>query len=217
MRVLKYIFRFIKSHKYISISIFLLIGILLFIFRPKPSPPILTQRVKYTTLVQTVSVTGTVGAKSIANLTFPIGGTISWVGIKVGDSVSQNQTIATLDSRTALKNLQATLLSYSIARNTFDQTVVNNGAQTEQDALNIAPNDAIKRILQTNQYNLNQAINSVELQDLARQQSILWTPISGIVTRVDATSPGITATAATYFVVVDPNSIVFNMMLMKEI
>lgn len=212
LKILKKLFSNIGSHKYISIIIAIVLVVLFFIFRPKSAPTIQTQKITYKDFTQTVSVTGSVGAKNIASLTFPIGGTISWVGVKVGDSVTQNQTIATLDTRTALKNLKAALISYSIARNTFDQTVTNNGAQTEQDALNIAPNDAIKRILQTNQYNLNQAINSVELQDLADQQSVLWTPISGIITKADATTPGITAsTTSPVFTVVDPNSVVFNM------
>src|SRR5260221_3521584 len=70
----------------------------------------------------------------------------------------------------------------------------------------------MKRLLQNNQYDLNKTINSVELVDLARQQSILSTPIAGIVTRVDAPVAGVTAIAgSTTFTVVDPTSIVFDM------
>lgn len=209
MHLFKRLFSYIKHHKRLMLIVLFCLLVIGFIFRPKPAPPIATQEVKLGTITQTVSVSGAVAAKKIAALTFPIGGTISWVGVKTGDTVTAGQTIATLDVRTALKNLQQSLIAYSIARNTFDQTIDNNGGTKNPSS---AVNDAEKRILQNNQYNLDQAVNSVELQDLARQQSILSTPIAGIVTRADATVPGVTAIAgSTTFTIVDPTSIVFNM------
>ena len=182
--------------------------ILAVIFKPKPPVQVATQKVEPTDVVQTVSVSGSVVAKSSVNLTFPIAGTISWVGVKTGDSVTAYQTIATLDQRTTLKNLQAALLKYNIQRDSFDQTIANNnGIPNAQNALN----DNMKRILSDNQYNLDLAVNSVELQDLAKQQSVLTTPIAGIVTRADATTPGVTAVPTVVFTIVDPNSVVFSM------
>lgn len=207
MNVFKRVFSFVRSHKIISIISVVILLILVFILRPKPAPVIATQKVEPGTITQTVSVSGTVGAKSIANLSFAVGGTISWIGVKTGDTVVQGQTIATLDERTALKNLQQSLLAYSIQRNAFDQTVQTNGTNNPNQAIN----NAEKYIIQNNQYNLDQAVNSVELQDLARQQSILSTPIAGIVTRTDATTPGITASPTVVFTVIDPSSTVFNM------
>lgn len=211
MNRIKRFFSFLWRHKFYTAGGIILLLILFFIFRPKPAPIITTQKVEPTDVVQTVSVSGTIDAKSKATLTFPVGGTISWVGVKVGDTVIQGQTIATLDQRTALKNLQQSLLAYSIARNNFDQTAQNNGGPNQQAALSIAPNTAVLRVLQDNQYNLDTAVNSVELADLAKQQSILSTPIAGIVTRADATTPGITAGPTLAFAIVDPTSVVFNM------
>lgn len=212
MHIFTNIFSFIKRHKIISIICTIVIAILIFIFRPKPAPLIATQKIARENLTQVVSVSGAVAAKSSANLSFPIGGTISWVGVKQGDTVVAGQTVATLDSRTALKNLQSSLIAYSIARNTFDQTAQNNGGINQQAALNAASNDTIKRILLNNQNNLDQAVNSVELSDLARQQSMLNTPISGIVSTANVTSSGTTAIpGATLFTIVDPTSVVFNM------
>lgn len=209
MNFFKKILSFLWAHKvWTSIGIVVLL-ILIFIFRPKPAPLISTQKVTYTDLAQIVSVSGAIAAKNTANLTFPVSGTISWIGVKTGDNVTAGQVIATLDSRTALKNLQQSLIAYSLQRNTFDQTIANNGnTQNPNDAVN----DVEKRILQNNQYNLDQAVNSVELSDLARQQSVLSTPIAGIVTKADAPVAGVTEVmGTTSFVITDPASVVFNM------
>ena len=208
MQFIKSFQHWVITHKKLSIPAVVIIVIIILIFRPKPAPAIVTTVIQPTTLTQIVSVSGTVNAKKSVNLTFPIGGTISWIGVQKGDTVKQWQTIATLDERTAQKNLQAALIAYSLQRNAFDQKIAdNNGISSPTNALN----DNMKRILQDNQYNLDQAVNSVELQDLARQQSILTTPIAGIVTRADAVASGVTATATTIFTVTDPSSVVFAM------
>jgi hypothetical protein len=67
----------------------------------------------------------------------------------------------------------------------------------------------LKRILQDNQFDLNKAVYSVELQDLVKQQSVLTTPIGGIVTRADALTTGGNITPATTFTVTDPDSLGF--------
>lgn len=195
---------FIRKHKIISIIIFLLIAGLLFVLRSKPPKPVSTEKVAFGDIVQSLSITGTVSSERFVDLTFPVGGKLASLGIQKGDTVSQNQVIATLDQNTALKNLKTALLNYSIQRNTFDQS---NGTEKPADALN----DTVRRVLQNNQYNLDLAVNSVELQDLARQESILITPISGIVTRTDVKTAGINITPTTTFSIVDPTTLSFRM------
>lgn len=205
---LKQSFQYLWNHKRITIPVVLILLFIMFLLRPKPAPGIETTTIAHHDITQSVSVSGSVVAKTTANLSFPISGTISWVGVKQGDTITQGQTIATLDQRTVLKNLQNALINYNLQRNTYDQTIVNNnGISDPQNALN----DNMRRILQNNQDNLDLAVNSVELQDLARQQSILSSPITGIVTRADATTPGVTAVPTTIFSVVDPTSVVFSM------
>lgn len=198
---------FIKNHKIITAILVSIVGIILFFFRPKASPSIPTQTVKHSHFLQSVSVSGTIQAKNFANLTFLTTGKLVYLGVKKGDSVKQYQTIATLDQRSAQKTLQASLFDYAKQRNSFDQTKDDNQNRTPQQALN----DAMKRVLQDNQYNLEKAVTSVELQTLANEQSLLTTPIAGIVTRADVENVGINISPATTFSVVDPNSIVFNM------
>lgn len=208
MKLLKQWWHWAITHKKITIPAIAALLILVLLLRPKAPQPPATTTIHRTTVTQTVSVSGTIAAKRSVNLTFPLGGTIAWVGVKKGDTVTAGQTIATLDERTAEKNLKSALIAYSLQRNTFDQNIANNnGISNPASALN----DSMKRILQNNQYNLDQAVNSVELQDLARQQAILTSPIAGLVTRADAETAGVTATAATVYTITDPSSIVFDM------
>lgn len=205
--IFKKIITFAKTHKAWTGIIIVMLIVLVFMFRPKPDLQIPTETVKKSQLTQSISITGTVIADKEANLTFPVGGTIAYLGVQKGDYIQSFQTIATLDERTVLKNLQNSLLSYSLQRNVFDQKQADNQNRTPDQALN----DTMKRILQDNQYNLDKAVVSVEIQDLARQQSILTSPISGILTRADAKTSGVTATPTTVFTITDPNSLSFKM------
>lgn len=209
MKILKNILQAVWKHKVATAIVLVLVLVVGFIFRPKGVTPIATQKIEMGNITQTVSVSGSVMAKNTAVLSFPIGGTISWIGPKVGDTVQQWQTIATLDQRTALKNLQQALIAYNEQRITFDQTIANNnGIQNPNDALN----QNMKWVLENNQYDLTKAVNSVELQNLAAQQAVLTTPIAGIVTNETTQVAGTTALAGTTtFTVTDPNSVVFSM------
>lgn len=201
------IFSFIFHHKKLSTT-FLALLIVGFSLWPKPLAPVPTQEISAQDFVQSISVSGNVAAENTVNLSFPINGTIAYVGVKKGDIVNAYQVLANLDLRTVLKNLQNALLAYSIQRNTFDQTITNNGNPSDPST---AANDSVKRILQDNQYNLDQAVNSVELQNLAKQQSILTTPIAGIITEADPIAGQTAVLGTTLFTVVDPNSTVFDM------
>jgi len=204
---LKKILKYAWLHKKISSVVIVILIMLIYFLFPKGGTSILTQTVTKTDVVKTVSVTGNIDADTSVDLSFQIGGELSYLGVKEGDRVKAYQTIATLDERTAQKNLDLALLNYSEQRNTFDTTQTNNQNRTPQEALN----DQMKIILQNNQYDLNKAIDSVELQDLARQESILTTPIDGIVTRADVSTAGVNVTPATIFTVTDPNSLNFKM------
>lgn len=133
---------------------------------------------------------------------------ISWVGVKVGDRVSKNQLLASIDQQTVLKQQQSNLDAYWKQRLTFDQTTANNSGMTPQTALN----DTQKRLLQQSQVDLNQSVYAVELQDIVRQLSNLWSPIDGIVTRVDTPVAGVNIQSAdeARFEVINPKTLFFN-------
>lgn len=203
---LKKLFDNLKKRK--KLFFFFIAGLIVFAFflRPKTQALIETQTVKKTLLTQSISVGGTIKAQKSIDLSFPISGKLVYLAVSKGDRVSSYQTIATLDQRTAQKNLENALIAYATARNTFDQTLENYQNRTPQQALN----DAMKRILENNQNDLNKAVVSVELQSLAKEQSVLTTPISGIVTRTDVKSAGVNITPAAVFTITDPDSLIFD-------
>ncbi len=199
--------KFFFGHKKLSLLLLIILLIIGYLLFPKGSKNVLTATVGKQDVVKSVSVTGNVYAETSVNLTFQIAGELAYLGVKQGDEVKQGQVIATLDQRTAQKNLEQALIAYSLQRNTFDQTQDTYQNRTPQQALN----DNMKRILQDNQYNLDNAINSVELSDLTKQLSVLITPISGIVTRADVQTAGVNVIPTTTFTVTDPKSLEFQM------
>src|SRR3989344_9462362 len=201
------IINFADQHMIWSAAIILFVLLVLFIARPAPPKPVLIEKVKKADLVQSISITGTVAAEKSVDLSFQIAGKLAWLGVKKGDYTEAYQTIAVLDQRSAQKTLEKTLLDYSLQRSTFDETLEDNQNRTPQEALN----NEMKRILEANQWNLEKAVNSVELQDLVKQQSVLTSPISGILTRADVRVAGVNITGATVFTVTDPLSLKFIM------
>lgn len=174
----------------------------------------------------TINADGSVTAQNQATLHFQIGGKLTYLPFKKGDSVKNGQTIASLDSYTIQKQLQAALNTYRSARDTFDQTkdnVQDNVQKTQLtypydyyakagmglDTETNAVNDAIKRIVDQNQANLDNSVINVQLANYAFQLSTITSPLNGIVTNEDVTVPGQNITSVTAFTVADPSTAVF--------
>ena len=200
--------KIVLGHKKILIVVIVALLAIAFIAWPKGTKQTLTETAKKQDLLKIVSVTGNVYAGISVNLTFQTAGTLTYLGVKTGDSVEAYKTIATLDQRTVQKNLQIALANYSEERNTFENNLENNNPNN-LDINNL--HEQLKRILEDNQFDLNKAVYSVELQDLVRQQSVLTTPIAGIVTRADALTSGMNISPLTTFTITDPSSLDFKM------
>ena len=174
----------------------------------------------------TINAEGSVTAQNQAALHFQIGCKLTYLPFKEGDSVRNGQTIASLDSYTIQKQLQAALNSYRSVRDSFDQTKdnVQDNVQKAQlvnpydyyakagmgmDTRENAINDAIKRIVDQNQANLDNSVINVQLANNAFQLSTLTSPLNGILLREDVKVAGINITTATSFVVADPTTAVF--------
>ena len=204
-RLLRVPAHFINTHRKLSLVILIsLIAIGIFLW-PKPPPPLETETVTKNTIQETVSATGTVDSETTVNLNFSTAGRLATLNVRKGDVVKKGQTIATLDLRSTQKSLENALKDYSLQRNTFEQTKEDRGVR---DVVN-APNDNLRRIMESNQYNLDKAVLSVELQELAKQSSILTSPIEGIVTRADVSVPGVNVSPTTVFTILDPESLMF--------
>lgn len=187
------------------------------------SPTTTTTSVRFINSV--ITAEGAVTAQNQANLHFQMSGKLVTLPFKEGDSIKSGQTIASLDSYTIQKQLEAALNTYRSVRNTFDQTKDNiqDNVQKAQltypydyysragmsDTRETAINDAIKRILDQNQANLDNSVINVQLAHNAFQLSTLTSPLNGILLHEDVTVPGLNITPATSFVVADPSTAVF--------
>jgi len=205
MQKIKHILWYPRRNKKFGIILLVVLIILAAIFWPRPPKPLETQKVQTGNITQSISATGSVIADSSVDLTFIAGGKLTYLGAKKGDTVTKGQTIAVVDPRTFQKNLENSLQQYLVQRNTFEQGREDNNAPTPNDAVN----DDIKYLLETNQFNLNSSVIQVELQAIAKEQSVLTSPINGIVTDMDVTTTGVNITPTTTFSIADPNSLVF--------
>lgn len=189
-----------KKHKRIVAVPLVIVVLLLIIFRPKSSTPLESLTVAKHQIIASLTASGTVQAENSVNLSFLSGGKVTYVGVAEGDEVRKGQTIAMLDQRSAQRSLESALKDYAKQRNTFEDT---------RDANQIEANETVKRVLENNQYDLDKAVASVELQEIARQNAVLTSPIDGVVIRADVTNPGVNATATTTYTIADPDSLLF--------
>lgn len=173
----------------------ILIAIGFFIVKKITTQPtgMLTTRVISKSLDVTFSANGQVKARESIDLKFLVPGKIAWVGVKNGDSVYAWQAVAGLDSRDVTKNLELALRDYSKQRNAYEQTVQVDyqGRYNPNDALN----DTMKRILESNQWDLEKAVLAVELKNLAVEIATLVSPIKGTVTATNGLVAGLNLTA----------------------
>ena len=169
-----------------------------------------TYTVKREDLVETLSLSGEIDAKEKADVKFQTSGMLAWVGVKEGDYVKKYQSLASLDKRELQNSMSQLLNLYMKERWDFEQDVDNN-KDWETRGMTDAMRDAVKRTLQKNQFDLNNAVLDVEAKNLAVKFATIWSPIEGIVTHIDTPNPGVNITAATaVFSVINPKSLYFS-------
>ncbi len=165
-----------------------------------------TYKIKKETLKETLSLSGEIDAEEKAVLKFQTSGRLAWVGIKEDDYVKKYQVIASLDQRDLKNRLQKHLNTFTSQRLTFDQT--KDDYWNKQYDLSESIRKSAERTLQDSQYDLNNAVLDVELQSLTVEYANLWTPIEGIVTRVDTPFAGVNITpSGAEFEIVNPKTI----------
>lgn len=162
-------------------------------------------KVKSADITQTINASGKIIAESQANLKFPTAGKLVWVGVKEGDEVKKWQALASLDKRSIEQNIRKKLLTYMTERWDFEQT--QSDYKTKKEIFTLT--DAEKRILEKAQFDLDSAVVDVEIADLAREQAVLYSPIKGIVTRIDMPIAGVNITADQTITVADPETMTF--------
>ena len=194
---------FISSHKKLSLLLLIILIVAAYVLFPKGKTNVLTQSAKMGDVVKTVSVTGTIDAENSANLTFQTAETLSYVGVKLGDSVTKGQLIASLDQMQLQATLRQAQQDFVAAKAASQQYYDNHTNATESDeekvartAIDATQNKAYDQMLKAQ-------------HDIAN--SSLYAPIDGIVTRMDAQEAGVNITPLTVFTITDPTSLVFKL------
>ncbi len=164
-------------------------------------PQLKFTKVERTNLTESLSVSGVIDAKESANMRFAGGGKLTYLGAQEGDLVKKGQTLAKIDSRTLQKQLQQNLNTYFIQRLTYDQDQANRS--------NLTYTDALGRQQQQDQATLNNSVLSVEIQDITIQNTVLSTPIAGVLVSSPASVVGTNLLATDAFEVINPLSLVF--------
>jgi len=193
------------------------------LFALSTHPSYQTDTVAIKSIQDEISATGTIHSENEAILHFQTSGKVIYLPYKVGDSVYQGATIAQLDTYTLQRQLTTSLNSYRSTRDTFDQTQQNNqnGTLSQQqkktlDASAASPvdntdviNSIVKQVLDQNQATLDNSVINVELANYALQLASLTSPINGVITAEDITTPNVNITPLTSFSVADPTTPIF--------
>ena len=127
-------------------------------------------------------------------------------GCQEGDTVKKWQTLASVDSRQLQKTLDQKLNLYAIQRGTFDQTIDDNDNSVPDGDLA----RTLKRLLEKNQYQLDNTVRDVEYLDLSLKLARLSSPIAGVLVHSPIDTASVQVAPTDTWVVVDPTSLYFS-------
>lgn len=200
--------KFFKKRWYLILIIILIISYLF--YKNNLSKAKIDKENSYTVkrenLKETLSLSGEIDATEKVALKFQTSGRLNWVGVKEGDFVKKYQMIASLDKRDIQNRLNKYLNTYASSRNSFEQTKDDNW-NLQYDLSGSIRKEA-ERVLENNQFSLDNTVLDVEYQNLSLEYANLWTPIEGIVTHIDTLYPGVNITpAGAEFDIVNPKTI----------
>ncbi len=169
--------------------------------------------VKTDSIKDSLTISGSISTDQIAALRFKNSGKLVWVGVKVGDRVKKGQAIASLDKAELQKSLKTQFNNYRSQLSTFDDTQATYKSAKD----NLLVTDTIERILVRTQNSLDNAVINYEIADMAIKESVLTTPIEGVVVSIDQPFAGsnITPASAT-FTIINPNSLYFKANIDQE-
>jgi RND family efflux transporter MFP subunit len=217
-----------QTLRYLVVTVFIvIIGIFAVTFLAHAASSPKTETVDVSAVSGQIFATGVITAQTQAALNFQMGGKLIYLPFKEGDTISQGQTIAQLDSYALQKQLQIAANSYQATKNSVAQTQENQNAgvlegqqrvaldQTNKQGYSVIPEtqviyDTVKTLVDNANLAQNSAQLGVDLANYSLQLSTLTSPITGIVLHEDVNTAGVNITAATSFVVADPTSMVFS-------
>lgn len=202
--------KFLKKRWYFVIALLFIIG---YIFYQKTNysktkaEKETTFTIKKQNLKDELTLSGKVDAEEHAILRFQTSGMVNWVGVKEGDYVKKYQGLASLDQRELQKNLKKYLNTYMSERWDYDQTKEDKDIKYIGGLSEDARRAAL-RVLDKAQFDLDNSVIDVELKDIALKYAYLYTPIEGLVTKVDVPFAGVNITpAGAEFEVINPKTV----------
>ncbi len=203
MALLKKIKSLLKVRKLVlAIIIIGLIGTIAYTqFFPKPAPRQSTQ-VKRGNLVSELTLSGKIEADEHSILQFQAGGQLAWVGVKEGDWVKKNQAVASLDKEqlmAALRKAQQDFTAAKAASEKVYDSLKTVAAENFDQKVSRTAADATQ----------NKAYDSIRIAEEDLRYSVLYSPIEGLVTRVDAPYAGVNVylPSGAQFEIVNPKTI----------
>lgn len=190
----------------------LLVGLVLFLIgrrliqKPDTSATNKSYTLKKQDLEDTLSFSGNVDAKEKANLSFSSVGKLSWVKVKVGETVKKGQAIAGLETKD--------LASLAVAAK-YKYLAADANAKQIEDTVKGHDSDetfAQKNARVTAQTARDIAYDSWQIAEKNLREASLFSPITGIVTKVTADQAGvfITSPSQAVYQIVNPESIYFS-------
>jgi RND family efflux transporter MFP subunit len=151
-------------------------------------------------LVKTLEVSGVVDAKEKATLRFLAGGKIVYLGAKEGDPVKKWQTIAQIDAASAAKAKEKELNDYLKERLDWEQQL---------DDVEDRPIDQEeRRTVDKNQLDLENTVLDVEIASITVANTIMSSPIQGILVSSPTNVANVQLAATDTFLVVNPETLI---------
>ena len=201
---INWLINFLKKHWKMLLIIGIIVGLIIFWqvkSRAAKQPKLIFDKPSRETLIKTLEVSGVVDAKEKANLRFIAGGKVVYIGAKEGDFVKKGKTIATIDRATLQKQLQQDLNTYMQERWDWDQTL--------DDTKDRAIPKSEQRDKDQSQWDLENVVLDVEIQDIAIKNTVLSSPINGLLIHAPTMVPGVQLLASDNFEVINPETLVF--------
>ncbi len=169
---------------------------------------------------------GTVRSQDEVNLHFLTGGKLVYAPLKEGDKVVKGQTIASVDSFTVQKQIEAAINTAKAAEASYDQTKADAKNDVSKQKLiypynyykladldgeerENAIDTAVKHLLEQSKTSKDNAAIQVEIAKYALTFSTLNAPFSGVIVHEDTTTPGVIVSPQTTYTVINPNNLVF--------
>jgi len=152
-------------------------------------------------LVASITISGRIDAKEKAQMRFVAGGKLVYLGAKQGDLVKKWQSLATIDRSTLQKQMDQNLNLYMKERYDFEDTRddIKDRTLDTQETRDVAKQ----------QYDLDNQVLNVEIQNIAIANTTLYAPFEGILTVVPTNVTGVQLLATDYFEVVNPKTLIF--------